>query len=95
MVLAWAVAVVVGGQISTTVILILAFGMWGEPLPLFWLPVLATSGLALLLYKFLRWFAEIEERMVIKGEIETCCRRCDYILRGIPEPRCPECGERI
>ncbi len=23
------------------------------------------------------------------------CRRCGYILRGLPEPRCPECGERI
>ena len=26
---------------------------------------------------------------------ETHCRRCGYILRGISEPRCPECGERI
>lgn len=25
---------------------------------------------------------------------ETRCRRCGYILRGISEPRCPECGER-
>ena len=23
------------------------------------------------------------------------CRKCGYILRGITEPRCPECGERI
>ena len=23
------------------------------------------------------------------------CRKCGYILRGISEPRCPECGERI
>lgn len=28
-------------------------------------------------------------------ERETCCRRCGYVLRGISEPRCPECGERI
>ncbi len=26
---------------------------------------------------------------------ETRCRKCGYILKGIPEPRCPECGERI
>lgn len=26
---------------------------------------------------------------------ETICRRCGYILRGITEPRCPECGEPI
>lgn len=26
---------------------------------------------------------------------ETRCRRCGYILRGLSEPRCPECGERI
>jgi hypothetical protein len=28
-------------------------------------------------------------------ESQTRCRRCQYILRGISEPRCPECGERI
>ncbi len=26
---------------------------------------------------------------------ETRCRECGYILRGITEPRCPECGERV
>ena len=26
---------------------------------------------------------------------ETRCRKCQYILRGITEPRCPECGEKI
>jgi hypothetical protein len=26
---------------------------------------------------------------------ETVCRKCGYILKGITEPRCPECGERI
>jgi uncharacterized paraquat-inducible protein A len=30
-----------------------------------------------------------------KAEAETRCRKCGYILRGITEPRCPECGERI
>lgn len=26
---------------------------------------------------------------------ETRCRNCGYILRGITEPRCPECGVSI
>jgi hypothetical protein len=26
---------------------------------------------------------------------ESRCRRCGYILRGLSEPRCPECGEGI
>ncbi len=28
-------------------------------------------------------------------EPETRCRKCHYILRGIREPICSECGERI
>ena len=32
---------------------------------------------------------------VLKTDDETRCRRCDYILRGLTEPRCSECGERI
>ena len=28
-------------------------------------------------------------------DLETRCRKCGYILRGIPEPRCSECGEKI
>ena len=26
---------------------------------------------------------------------ETRCRKRSYILRGLTEPRCPECGEQI
>ena len=26
---------------------------------------------------------------------ETRCRKCDYILRGLTKPICPECGEPI
>ena len=29
------------------------------------------------------------------GEMETRCRKCRHILRGLTEPRCPECGEPI
>jgi hypothetical protein len=24
---------------------------------------------------------------------ESVCQRCGYSLRGLPQPRCPECGE--
>ena len=27
--------------------------------------------------------------------VELHCRRCHHILRGLSEPRCPECGEAI
>ncbi|UCC32256.1 MAG: hypothetical protein JSU86_08225 [Phycisphaerales bacterium] len=30
-----------------------------------------------------------------RGDHETRCRKCKYILRGITDPRCPECGEPI
>jgi hypothetical protein len=29
------------------------------------------------------------------GDRETHCRRCGYILRGLTEPKCSECGEVI
>ena len=32
---------------------------------------------------------------VAQRDNEIRCRKCHYILRGITEPRCPECGERI
>ncbi len=33
--------------------------------------------------------------MKVGSARETRCRKCNHILRGITEPRCPECGERI
>ena len=30
-----------------------------------------------------------------RGDYETRCRKCKYILKGLSEPRCPECGEPI
>lgn len=48
-----------------------------------WLSVFAALGWVLL---------HLRE---IRGDDETRCRKCRHILRGISEPRCPECGERI
>jgi hypothetical protein len=31
----------------------------------------------------------------IAADGEFHCRKCGYVLRGLSEPRCPECGEPI
>jgi hypothetical protein len=31
----------------------------------------------------------------VRGDDELRCRKCKHILRGLSEPRCPECGEPI
>ena len=51
------------------------------------LPMATVSVLAYGLLS--RWFGPGQR------DYETHCRKCDYILRGITEPRCPECGEAI
>ncbi len=33
--------------------------------------------------------------IAIRTDEYTRCRKCRHILRGISEPRCPECGEHI
>lgn len=50
------------------------------------IPVIAIA-VGVLAYHFL----------MVKGcpDGEIRCRKCQYILKGITEPRCPECGERI
>jgi len=30
-----------------------------------------------------------------RGDHDTRCRKCRHILRGLSEPRCPECGSAI
>lgn len=50
---------------------------------------LAMLSMPVAIYALLTW------RVGPRPDEETRCRRCRYILRGITEPRCPECGERI
>ena len=33
------------------------------------------------------------KEVVSTGQATNCCPKCDYDLRGLTEPRCPECGE--
>lgn len=41
---------------------------------------------------FALWYYEY---YAVSDEVSTRCRRCGYLLRGLREPRCSECGERI
>jgi len=41
------------------------------------------------------FFSWISKKYGHPSDNETRCRQCGYILCGITEPRCPECGERI
>ena len=52
---------------------------------------LLTLSLPVLIYALLTWRYGPRPEDVM----ETRCRECGYILRGITEPRCPECGESI
>ena len=62
-----------------------------------WMPALIIPALyflpafliVLTVYGLLTWYCGP------LTDSETRCRKCGYILRGISEPRCPECGERI
>ncbi len=73
-----------------------SFIIYGGRFPLEWYPryeflVMATAGLtatACLGWTLVTW-------QVARGDGETRCRKCRYILRGITEPICPECGTPI
>ena len=62
------------------------FSLFLNPVLAIWVPLCA---LPIGLYAFVTHLAGAKE------DTETRCRKCSYILRGITEPRCPECGERI
>ena len=52
-----------------------------------------SAGIAFATYACVGWVPLSVGRM--RGDNETRCRKCRYILRGITEPRCPECGTPI
>jgi len=66
----------------------LSWQWWGDQIfaliPTMLPPILSYGLLTRYLHPNKRWL-----------DGETRCRKCAYILRGIPEPRCPECGETI
>ncbi len=52
-------------------------------------PMAVTLSAAACFGWLLLWLSER------RRDTETRCRKCGYILRGLSEPRCSECGERI
>lgn len=70
------------------------FGIVGLPGGAKYLIILLFCGLPLVALVVLLVFAFwlVQKR---SGDHETRCRECGFILRGLTEPRCPECGERI
>ena len=67
-------------------------GAWYVFVPAILLAFVIPQSIALSVYGYLtrRYYLSLSS---FDGELH--CRRCQYILRGITEPRCPECGERI
>jgi hypothetical protein len=59
----------------------------GVVLVLVVVPMFGMLGFVFLIYRGLK------RRSRFDGE--TRCRKCAHILRGLSEPRCPECGEWI
>ena len=47
--------------------------------------LVALPGLVVAVFTFAIWAGA--------GDGTCRCRKCGYILRGLTEPRCPECGE--
>jgi hypothetical protein len=44
---------------------------------------------------FVMMFADLDKLEEMVGSGETRCRKCRHILKGLTQPRCPECGESI
>lgn len=56
-------------------------------------PAILTAALGVGINEWLlRWHFRCHPSII---ERFTRCRKCKYILNGLTEPRCPECGERI
>ncbi len=53
--------------------------------------VLPASLIGVAVFALLtQWFGPAQ-----RADSHCRCRRCDYILNGLSQPRCPECGESI
>ena len=83
---------VVGDALIRTGVRTLGYKQWyalGEYPALIVIDLLPAILVAAVSYTLATLHAQTDEL-----EDGPRCRRCGYILRGLTEPRCPECGER-
>ncbi len=87
----WRAVIAMGAGAIAAAVAGIVFGIF-EPVEPLLLAVIAVvySVTSLRMYHVLTC-----ESASLNWPNELRCRKCDYILRGITEPRCPECGEGI
>jgi len=83
------VTIVVGGGavLAWAYAIYKSVAFWSIP------PAVLALPLALTVLFALGWTLSVVSARIADGH--TRCRRCSHILRGLSEPVCPECGERI
>ncbi|QKK07821.1 MAG: hypothetical protein HND58_06295 [Planctomycetota bacterium] len=94
----WMVVVIWAVPASITIVVALASGQsraalfqmdLSSPMPVCGLLALVAVPLVWILLAFSRTLAWVPPARL------THCHRCGYLLEGLPEPACPECGERF
>ena len=100
------IAVVLGGVVLTPALYVLAHHYGGPHYPLAqrYIRFTMLGDLGFYMNLFLFWAVPLSAVPVVTYALltrwfgpkpKTRCRKCGYILKGITEPRCSECGERI
>ena len=70
--------------------------LWGKLWPTWGMEIVTLLMFPLATFISVAYFARLTRQFGPRTiDTETRCRKCGYILRGIPDPRCSECGEWI
>ena len=86
----WGVAAVLIGTLAGMALGFATISAFHGPFDVLLIASLSASGLSVLVCAL-----SLVAAPATPSEPEARCRKCRYILRGLSEPRCPECGERI
>ena len=86
-------AATVAGSVSGALVLFLVT-VWMQPMTSALVLAMIGGGLVVTSLTAVGAFHVLGARSS-RQDGHTYCGHCGYILKGITEPRCPECGERI